>query len=244
MPQKRLNNVTLWQMPGVGEVVFKRNSRAKRLTISIRPNAEVKVSLPSLLPLFVAKQFVINKKSWIAEKINEISQRNEGSIIREEYTTRHHRVTLVPANVPRIKTSKSDNCIQISFPQHLSIADKSVQELAIKAIDDAYRKEALQFLPIRVKQLALQYGFKYNDLRIKRIKSRWGSCSAMNNLNLSIYLMKLPDELIDYVILHELTHTIHKNHGIHFWNHLNQLTGNAKTLAARVRKYRTGFHGN
>ena len=242
MPQKRLKKETLWQMPEVGEVVFKRNSRAKRLTISIRPNADVRVTLPSLLPLFVAKQFVINKKSWITEKLNEISQRNEGAIIRKEYTTRNHRVSLIPANTARIKTSESDNHIQISYPQNLSVTEKSIQEAAINAIDETYRKEALQYLPARVKELASKHSFQYNDLRIKRIKSRWGSCSAKNNINLSIYLMKLPDDLIDYIILHELTHTIHKNHGVNFWSHLNQLTGNAKTIAKRVRKYRTGLN--
>ena len=105
----------------------------------------------------------------------------------------------------------------------------------------AYRKEAKQLLPERVAFLAKQDGFSYNNLSIKNIKSRWGSCSAKNNINLSIYLMKLPDELIDYVILHELTHTIHKNHGKDFWNYLDKITGKPKELAARIKKYRTGI---
>ena len=83
--------------------------------------------------------------------------------------------------------------------------------------------EAKQYLPDKVKSLADKFGFKYNELALKNIKSRWGSCSRKNNINLSIHLMRLPDHLIDYVILHELVHTVHHNHSARFWNLLDEV---------------------
>jgi predicted metal-dependent hydrolase len=100
------------------------------------------------------------------------------------------------------------------------------------------RRQALQFLPARVAALAAQHGFSYSKISIKNIRSRWGSCSAQNNLNFSIYLMSLPDELVDYVILHELCHTLHKNHGVKFWALLDVVTGGkARQQAALMRKF-------
>ena len=81
-----------------------------------------------------------------------------------------------------------------------------------KGIERALRLEAKQYLPDKVREFAEMYGFKFNKLTLKNIKSRWGSCSRKNNINLSIHLMRLPDHLIDYVILHELVHTVHHNH--------------------------------
>ncbi len=100
------------------------------------------------------------------------------------------------------------------------------------------RAQAKQFLPNRVEVLAKRFGFTYNKITVKDIRSRWGSCSSMNNLNFSLYLMDLPDDLVDYVILHELCHTVHRNHGPHFWDLLNRCTGGkAHELSARMNTH-------
>lgn len=100
------------------------------------------------------------------------------------------------------------------------------------------RAQAKQFLPARVEFLAKKFGFSYSKITVKDIRSRWGSCSAANNLNFSIYLMDLPDDLVDYVILHELCHTLHRNHGVHFWALLDACTGGkARQLSARMDEH-------
>jgi len=100
------------------------------------------------------------------------------------------------------------------------------------------RSQAKQFLPARVERLAKQFGFSYSKIAVKAIRSRWGSCSSANNLNFSIYLMNLPDDLVDYVILHELCHTVHRNHGPRFWALLDECTGGkARQLSARMNAH-------
>lgn len=106
--------------------------------------------------------------------------------------------------------------------------------------EEQLRQKALAYLPVRTAELARDHGFTYRRITIRRSRTRWGSCSAVNNINLSIFLMRLPSHLIDYVILHELVHTVHKNHSAVFWESLERHTGNARALAKEIRKYSTG----
>lgn len=105
---------------------------------------------------------------------------------------------------------------------------------------DNLKRKAHAYLPIRIRQLALKHGLNFNKLALRNSKTRWGSCSFDNNINLNIHLMKLPDELIDYVILHELTHTVHKNHSKDFWDFLSNLLGiNSKQIDKKLKAYST-----
>ncbi len=99
------------------------------------------------------------------------------------------------------------------------------------------RAAARKFLVDRLDLLARKYGFSYNRVFIRNQKTRWGSCSAKNNINLNINLVRLPDELIDYTILHELVHTRVKNHSQKFWDQMDALLGNAKKTNKKLRGY-------
>ncbi len=109
-----------------------------------------------------------------------------------------------------------------------------------KEIEDNLRQQAIEYLPGRTAFLAEKHGFSYNRISIRRSRTRWGSCSVGNNINLSIFLLQLPPHLIDYVILHELVHTIHKNHSSAFWKSLDFYTGDARSLAREMKQYRIG----
>ena len=98
---------------------------------------------------------------------------------------------------------------------------KSVRESASAAAVapeqvEAMRKEAKELLPRRLSELAERYGFSYGRVFIKHNSSNWGSCSALGNINLNLNLVRLPQLLCDHVILHELCHLRHPNHGPEF----------------------------
>ncbi len=98
------------------------------------------------------------------------------------------------------------------------------------------RKKAREYLPFRLKFLADSHGFNYTSIRISKSRTRWGSCSSKKTINLSFYLMLLPEHLADYVLLHELCHTVYMNHGPEFWKLLDSLTeGRAKQLRKELR---------
>lgn len=99
------------------------------------------------------------------------------------------------------------------------------------------RSQARKKLINRLNELAEMYGFTYNRVFIRNQQTRWGSCSLRNNINLNIKLVLLPEELMDYVIFHELVHTRQKNHSQDFWSELNALVGDAKKVSSRLKEY-------
>lgn len=98
------------------------------------------------------------------------------------------------------------------------------------------RRLAHKILPKRLDELAQRFGFKYRKVFIKNQKTVWGSCSYMNNINLNLNLVALDNEFIDYVILHELTHTVHKNHQKAFYNLLTKNMPDALEIQKRLKK--------
>lgn len=107
-----------------------------------------------------------------------------------------------------------------------------------KIVEKELRKQAKNYLPGRVEQLARQHNLYYSKLTIRKSKTRWGSCSGRNHISLSLYLMRLPAEIIDYVIMHELTHTREHNHSKNFWNLLEHYLPGAKLLEKKLKNYR------
>ncbi|MBW2561760.1 MAG: M48 family metallopeptidase [Deltaproteobacteria bacterium] len=100
------------------------------------------------------------------------------------------------------------------------------------------RKNAEVILRERLDHLAREYGFSCNRVSIRNQKSRWGSCSADNNISLNQKITRLPNRLIDFVLLHELVHTRIKNHGKDFWLELGKYVDDVKTLRSEFRQYR------
>lgn len=103
------------------------------------------------------------------------------------------------------------------------------------------RAAARKKLTERLRELAGIHGFRYNRVSIRNQKTRWGSCSARNNINLNQKLVLLPDELIDFVLLHELVHTRIKNHGKEFWSKLAGLLDGADLQSQRLRMKNYGL---
>ena len=228
--------------PQIGSVTYKRNVRARRLSISIKSSSGVRVTIPGTLSFRSAEEFVLSKSKWIIEKLCYFNSNILKFDHSDEFITRNHKLNFTQVDGNKIVVKVKEPIISVQFPANIDIASNQVQEAAKKGIELAYRIEAHQYLPKRVQELANIHNFRYNRLGIKKATTRWGSCSAKNNINLNIYLMKLPDHLIDYIIIHELCHTIHKNHGPKFWEELNRKTnGNAKLLAKEVKQYRTGI---
>ncbi len=132
----------------------------------------------------------------------------------------------------------SDNAIIVSHPPELDIIHPEVQKAAREGSVRALRSQAEQLLPQRLAGLAETHGFTYSGVRVKRLKSRWGSCDQDGLIALSLFLMQLPWEYIDYVLLHELMHTRIMRHGPDFWQAMLELEPQAKDLRKRLRAWR------
>ncbi len=114
----------------------------------------------------------------------------------------------------------------------IPISDAELQEL---------RKIAKISLPERVRELAAKHNFHYTSVTCRHQKTRWGSCSHKNSINLNIELMRLPIRLQDYIIVHELTHTLHKHHQKTFWNHLEKVLPGALQMDREMKQWKIGY---
>ncbi len=108
-------------------------------------------------------------------------------------------------------------------------------KLGLSAIE---QRKAKKHLTERLDFLADKYGFTYNRVFIRNQRTRWGSCSSRDNISLNMKLVRLPKELQDYVILHELMHIKYKNHSENFWGAMDKLVGDSKQLRKKMRKYK------
>ena len=109
------------------------------------------------------------------------------------------------------------------------------RKLAETEETEALRREARKVLPVRLAELAAEHGFEYNQVRIKHNVSNWGSCSSKGNINLNLNLMRLPEHLRDYVMIHELCHLRYMNHGPKFHALLESVCPGHLALARRLK---------
>lgn len=230
---------------GVGEILFRHSLKARHLNITIKPFAGARVSIPIGMSFNSAIRSVTEKKLWIKKHLDKMKVFEKQQTMFDEnsgYCTKHHKLNLRKAERKNISIRISKGKINVIYPTTLEFDSKEIQTAIRKGIERALKFEAKQYLPDKVKELAVKFKFNYNKLSLKNIKSRWGSCSRKNNINLSIHLMRLPEHLIDYVILHELVHTVHHNHSKRFWALLDIVTGSAKSLDKELRKYRIAIY--
>lgn len=223
------------QIDGVGEVALYKRRGLKAMKLSIRANGEVRVSLPSYVPYQAAVQFVQAKRGWLeAHRPPADAVLENAQAIGKQHTLRF----TTSFHSDAIKSRLSGSEIQVTHPSGLQSDDPAVQKTAAAAAVRALRAEAEAILPSRVARLAAANGFVYKSVVIKKLTGRWGSCDQNHNIVLNLYLMQLPWELIDYVILHELVHTRHLDHGSGFWNTFETHEPSAKALRKRMRDYR------
>jgi len=208
--------------PDLGCIQFTKRKHSKRITVRYDPEGRLKVSLPQSVSYRAGIQYLQSNKKVIREKVVDL-QAEQYSHDLSNFQTRWHEVEIRRENRTTLAYQIRQGKIGVRIPRDMEPKDHAVQKTIRQALEEALRVEAWIYLPQRLNELASRYNLTYNNLYIKKVQSLWGSCSSKNNINLNIHLMRLPDHLIDYVLSHELCHTLHKNHSHLFWNHLQHL---------------------
>lgn len=140
------------------------------------------------------------------------------------------------ADVNELCYQLKNSVLTIFIPMEHPIEDAETQERIKITILGLLRREARRILPLKTASFAQRFGMSYERVKITSSRSRWGSCSGRKNINLSYFLLFLPEPYIDYVILHELAHTREMNHGPNFWKLLSAMCGeDAKAISKRLK---------
>lgn len=224
-------------LEGIGDIVLVKSTSSRSLRLTVNASGVVRVSMPYWTPYAVGETFALRHSRWIQ---NELLERSPKMMYEDQQKIgKLHRLHFekVPAGTTassRVTATK----VVVRYHPAESLMSKEVQQRAEKAIYRALRKETEQLLPPRTRLLAEKYGFSFRSISAKQLKRRWGSCDSHHNLVFNFFLMELPWDYIDYVILHELTHTEHLNHGPDFWRRLKQICPAALDIRQRMKEYR------
>ena len=196
-----------------GTITIRKSARASQVKLRVAPDGTLKASMPMYAPLFLLKRLVKASRPQLRAMIEQARPNlhyHDGQQIGKSHT-------LVVREANRFSVVRSKQQIVINLPPTMSLSNITVLNAIREVCIAALRVEAKSYLPKRLSYLSNQLGFTYERVRFSHASSRWGSCSSTGTISLNIALMKLPFELIDYVIVHELAHTQELNHSERFW---------------------------
>ena len=219
----------------IGSIKLYKRRSSRSIRISISADNSVRVTLPSWAPYSSGLAFVRSKKEWIQE------QRSKQVSFFKDFQPvgkAHHLQFIRDSGSKNIRTKILGNIVEVKIPQFIDANDPIVQKTTQLAINRALKKEADILLPQRLKKLSDKTGLSFKSVSTRSLKTRWGSCNQNKEIVLNIFLMQLPWECIDYVILHELTHTKILHHGPLFWAELEKHLPDAKKIKKTLRHYK------
>lgn len=223
----------------LGKIVIRENTRARRIILRTRPDA-IYVTIPIGLTENKAKEMIEQFRSKLLLSRKKVEQRQidlDYKINAELFS-----LSLISGSQKQFLAHSELGKTEIICPKTANFSDNELQEWLRKVIGEALRKNAKIILLQRINLLSEKVGLTYESLKISSSQGRWGSCSTRKTINLSYYLLLLPIHLIDYVILHELTHTVEMNHGPRFWAILDKMTNmKSQELRAELKSYDTKF---
>lgn len=204
------------------------------LRLSITAKGVVRVGMPYWTPYAVGINFAKQRADWIQK---HLSGHQNSDFKSGDRVGKSHRLRIIID--PNLAVAKSRiNATEVIVTTPFSASHAQTQAKIIQASGKALKKEAEVLLPQRLAVLARKHGYGYSDVKIRSLTSRWGSCSSKKVITLSYFLIQLPWNLIDYVLLHELVHTKQMNHGPAFWSEFEQIMPGAKTLRKQVNAHK------
>lgn len=198
-----------------GTITVRRSSRSSHVKISVAPNGTLRASMPMYAPMLMLKRLITSSRDELRNMIN--MQRPTLELKSGMAIGKSHTLVVIPSTKSTVEVARSGQQITVSLPAGNDLNDAIVIEKVREVTIAALRIEAKSYLPKRLAFLAKDMDCTYERVRFSHASGRWGSCSTSGTISLNIALMKLPHELIDYVLIHELCHTKQMNHSDAFW---------------------------
>ena len=175
------------------------------------------------------QSLILKKARWILDKLQLVEAIGIDDIVtgsRMQYLGRKYYVELFINNeLDAILIEFTESKFKVSLPKSLDH-----QEQLKQAFENFFRDKAFEKITPRIKKWSKRTGLIFNELKIRKLDKRWGSCTPSNNILINIDAIKLPFSLIDYLLVHELVHTKIKNHSKEFWSELSKHIPNWKEL--------------
>jgi predicted metal-dependent hydrolase len=214
------------------------SAKRKSIGICVYPTADVKVYVPTGTTQARIEEVIKSKEKWIIEKIEGFKANKIAEIKKKEYVSGESFYYLGKQYKLRIVDGKTT---KIELARDTILLHKASRSNIKNIIGNWFLDQAKEVFEERLKfnfeVFAKQYKYDFPTLKLRKMKSRWGSMSNKGNMTLNSHLIHTPVECIDYVIMHELCHLKYKNHGTRFYQLQFKLTPRYKELKNKLESF-------
>ncbi len=191
---------------------LKKSLRARRMRLEINYNTGLSVVVPRRYDIAVVEKFISLKRDWILRKLRDVQVyktiTDNGKPDTVSYIGKTLRLNELRGKQEYAMVNLTNDEIIVSSPDGKNI---------LKVLKNWYLQEADRVVKEKVDYFGKLIGVSYNNLAIKAVKTRWGSCSRSGNLSFNWKLIMAPETVIDYVVIHELCHLKRMDHSKLFW---------------------------
>lgn len=199
-----------------GEIKFKRSAASRYVRLRLMPDGRLYATLPPRAAIKMIRQLVDDSRDELRQLVVK-SAAKRTVYAHGDRIGQSHRLNIIRSDRDEPRIKMLEQTITVFLPARWLVDGREAQAVLTRACARALRREAEAYLPRRLRHLADLHGFDYDKVRFGNPKGRWGSYSSNGTVSLNIALMNLPLELIDYVLVHELCHSIHPHHQASFW---------------------------
>ena len=204
--------------------LIKRSKKAKYIRLKVNGKGNIELIIPKRVTLKEGIKFLESKREWLKLKVEKSKKQKQQFRYLGMEISLEHREQL------------KDNSVSMKLEGNkllLQSAGQSIKDER-ELFENWLQKRAEEYIPKRVKELSTKYGFTWKSVKIKKLTSRWGSCSSKRNLSFNYKLMYFNAKIIDYVIFHELCHLVEMNHSQKFWHLVKSYVPNHRALRKQL----------
>ena len=232
----------------IHEYSIRISNRSKYMRLSVSLEKGIVVVIPKAMNHYLTRrhnkkliaEFVQEKQQWISHALKKL-QKQQPLKSKTEQCQLPQVISL--AAIKQIFSityeHKTDQLLELFYPHDYQLkitGDLEHKQSVFSLLEDFFKPYARYYLQQRLEQLSQQYGLSYNRLTVRAQKTRWGSCSSKKNINLNYRLLFIEQKYMDYVLLHELVHTVHMNHSTAYWSFFESLNPQLRKLDKQLRQ--------
>lgn len=232
----------------LGDIEIYPSDRCKSITLSLKYNNKLRVSYPASIDFEYITKFIVSSREKILksrEKMKDMPVAKQTIFTPgTQFATHSHKLVITPVPDTQYMSRKvTDEHIYITYPSVMPAESETLQRFIRKTIDATLDYECRMYIPQRINELQAKIGVRVSDLQFKNLKSRWGSCTSDNRITINTQIMRLPDELIDFILIHELCHILEHNHSKQFHALVNMhVNGREKEFIKEMKEYSTRLY--
>lgn len=225
-----------------GNIEVKSDGRIRRYGLKI-VGGVLQMQMPEYGDIQSMRLFLDKNREWVREKLKK-TKFKKVMLYGPDYDFQSYAFTILWKEYERQRIVGSLNLdekkLTIYYPKGYDLYSLKSQTTIKSIIENAMMVAAKKILPSWLMAVSRRIGIAYKECQIRKMRSRWGSCSSAASVHLSCMMLLLPAELIEFVMIHELCHIKEMNHGPNFHRLVNQLLdGKEKYYEREMKKYST-----